>query len=140
RVGAALGRQANLHGAFTAGVGAQTGSRNAHLFDGVDPGRSKSEEACAAAFEALRIVVHAIERDVQRGIRQTVEGAVPIAGGAHVAGDQRSEVETVPTVEGQVLDQVVADRAPNFIRGRVELLSTSSHLDRLRGGADFQID
>ena len=44
-IGAALGRYADLHGAFAARIRAQTRSRNAHLFNCVDLRRSEREKA-----------------------------------------------------------------------------------------------
>src|SRR5262249_21584466 len=101
-VGAAPGRQAELHGAFAAGIRAKAGGRNAHLLDGVNARGGEGKEACAAALEALGVVVHAVQRDVERGVGETVVSAVPITAGSHIARDQRGEVKTVAAYEGQV--------------------------------------
>ena len=57
------------------GIRVQPGRRHGDLFDGVEAFRREGIEAGAAALEALRVIVHAIERNVQRRVGQAVERA-----------------------------------------------------------------
>ena len=139
-ISTAPGRHADLHGAFAARIRTQATSGNAHLFNRINARWSEGEETRAAALEALGIVVHAIERDVERGVRQSVVRAVPLTTASRIARDQTGEVETVAAGEGQVLNQLVANRGADFIRGGVQLLGARRHLDRLRRGADLQVN
>ncbi len=66
--GAALGGEADVHGAAGGGVRARARGGGGDFFNGVDSGRRESEEAGAAALEALRVVVDAVDGDVQRGV------------------------------------------------------------------------
>src|SRR5262249_47624928 len=100
----------------------------------------EAEEAGAAALEALGVVVHAVDRDVQRGVWEAVERAVPLTGASRIACDQRGEVEPLPTGVGQALDQFAADRAAHFRSRGVELLRARRHLDYFPRGADLQVN
>lgn len=139
-LGSAPGHHANLHRAFAAGVRAQPRGRNADFLDCVNAGRGKGEKAGAAALKALRIVVHAIERDVERGVGQAIERAISVARASGTARDQHGEVQTFPPGVGQVLNQLVVDRAADFGRRGVELFRNRRHLDGFRRGADFKLN
>ncbi len=77
RVGATLGHKLHLYRAFCARIGSEPRGRDRHLVHRTEPYRGEDEEAGSTAPEPLRVVVDAIERDVDRTTRQSVERAVP---------------------------------------------------------------
>src|SRR5215510_9255571 len=94
--GTALGGEADVHGAAGSRVRARARGGGGDFFNGVDPRRRKSKEAGTAAFEALRVVVDAVDSDVHRGVGQAVEGAVTGRGGWRLrAGHQRRELQRI---------------------------------------------
>jgi hypothetical protein len=138
-VGAALGRELHLHGAFGARFGRQARRGYGDLLDGAKTNRREGEEARAAAAEALRVVVHAVERDVDGAARQAVVLAVACARARGRAGHEQREVQDVAPGERQLRDVLVAHRVGNGRRRRFDDRRPPFHLDLLGEAGDLEL-
>src|SRR5262249_50951880 len=139
--GSALGGEADVHGAAGGGVRARARGGGGDFLNGVDPRRREPEEAGAAALEALRVVVDAVDGDVHRGVGQAVEGAVAGGGGGRLrARHQRRELQRVASGERQRLYEIVADGGRDGVAGCLELSRGAGYLDGLGHLADRELD
>ena len=129
-VGAALGDELHLHRTLGPGVRGQPGCRNRHLLDRAEADRRERKEAGAAAAEALRVVVDAVERDVDRTAGKAVEGAEPLRRARRRPGRQQRKAEHVAARERKVRNFTIADRRRHGRRGRFDhrRLTDDAHL------------
>src|SRR5439155_8045640 len=111
RVVSALGDELDLHRALRAAVGGQPRGRDGDFFHRAEARRREREDARAAGSESLRVVVHAVERDVDGAAGQSVDVAVARRGRRRArraarillrAGDQHRKDEDAAAAERQL--------------------------------------
>jgi len=130
-VASALGDELDLDRAFRAGVGREARGRDRHLIDRPHSNRREAKEARIAAPEPLRVVVDAVERDVDGASRQSVEGTVAVGAAGGRARREEREAEHVAARQRQLRDLLVAHRGRHRAGRRLDDRRGAHHLHLL---------
>ncbi|GBC83072.1 hypothetical protein HRbin10_02212 [bacterium HR10] len=133
--------EANLHRPLGSGIGRQSGRRDRHLLNRIEPRRNRGEEARAATLEPLRVVVDAIYHDVDRRPRHPIVSAEATSPSHRLSPrHQKREVQDVAPTERQLLDRLVPNRIGDRVRSDLQSRRRPLDLNRLDDLPDLQVN
>jgi hypothetical protein len=129
--------EAQLDRAASTHVGPADGSRDGDGFDGILPRRHHGEEPLARLVEVV-VVVHAVERDGDEGIRKAVEVRLAVGRRRVDARQERHRVDGVPRRKRHSVDFVNVERGRDRRRPGVDHIAAAGDRDSFGQSPDLE--